>query len=550
MLSNAVVPFQLDDAACRWVVDTQGSLSLDLKLRQLLHVLCRDLSQTSLDSVVAQGVGGIHRLLSRPAEQLRSSAQYLQRRANIPLLLSGDLELSERFSMRTALPNQMGIAAAGGEAAALAGKIAASEGRALGFNWSFGPSLDLDINPANPVVNTRSFGNDVARVSQCATDWIVATQQRGMAAAGKHFPGDGVDHRDQHFVWSCNSLGLAQWRGSYGAVFKTAIDSGLMSIMASHITFDAYEAETGRMSSGLPASLNHALITDLLRGELGFEGVVISDSLSMAGFACLGDLSETIPASIAAGCDMLLFPDDVDATVAILKQAIEDGRLSMVRVDAAVGRVLEMKAALGLHKAADSDAGEDAEVSYAQDAADIVANSITLVRDDQAMIPLSAVTHRRILLLMPKLRESGSGPLPQLAVRQLLEAEGFEVHQHEPGMPLRIEDYDAAIYAIGDEAGSAKPSLSMPWSSLHGAFPDSMVRLWRKLPTAIISFGTPYYLHDAPECLTLINAYSPIIASQAAAVKVLLGRVPARGISPVAVTYRPLHQIIAALGSG
>jgi beta-N-acetylhexosaminidase len=537
-------PFNLDRVAIAWVDHWTATFTLQQKIRQLLHMLCRDLSQNSLDHVIAQQVGGAHRMLSRAPEQLRSSATYLQSKSVVPMLLSGDLELSERFSIYTALPNQMGVAAAGGDAALWAGRIAAREARELGFNWAFGPVLDLDLNPASAVVNTRSFGSEPDKVAANGTSWITGIQSEGLAATGKHWPGDGVDSRDQHLVTSCNSLEFAQWKRSCGKPFQAAIDAGVMSIMASHIRLDGYEAAKGQPFSWLPASLNRALTQDLLRSEMGFAGLVISEAAQMAGYTALGPPEMLLPDTLLAGCDMILFPEDVDEAVAILERAILGGRVPQTRIDEALRRVLATKAALGLHKQTESwastPATEERRRMHQEISRTIAQNSITLIRDDQAMLPLLPSGARRLLLLSPPRRESASGDLPSLVFDAMLREEGFSVETYVPGEPLEVINFDAALYVIGDEAGSAKPRLDMPWAQLHGPFPASMTRLWNKIPTAIISFGTPYYLHDAPECRTLINAYSPTVSSQRAVVDALVGRIPFKGSSPVDVEWRPI----------
>ena len=540
-------PFNLDRSAIDWVDHWSAEFTLQQKIRQLLHVLCRDLSQASLDEVIAQQVGGAHRMLSRGPEQLRASATYLQSRSVVPMLLSGDIELSERFSIYTALPNQMGIAAAGGDAALWAARIAAREARELGFNWAFGPVLDLDLNPASAVVNTRSFGSEPEKVAAHGTSWITVIQSEGLAAAGKHWPGDGVDSRDQHLVTSCNSLEFAQWKRSCGKPFQAAIDAGVLSIMASHIRLDGYETATGRPPSRLPASLNRALTQDLLRSEMGFAGLVISDAAQMAGYAALGPPETLLPQTLLAGCDMILFPEDIDEAVAILERSILDGRLPQTRIDQALRRVLATKATLGLHKRAESwapaPATEEQRREHQEISRIIAQNSITLIRDDQAMLPLLPSGAKRILLLSPARRESASGDLPRLVFDAMLREEGFSVETYVPGEPMDVNNFDAALYVIGDEAGSAKPRLDMPWAQLHGPFPASMTRLWSALPTAIVSFGTPYYLHDAPECRTLINAYSPTVSSQRAVVDALVGRISFRGSSPVDVEWRPTFKL-------
>jgi beta-N-acetylhexosaminidase len=532
-------PFSLDAAGLDWVKKTRAGLDLDRKLGQVMLPFCGDTSEAGLRPYLEQGVGGIFRPAATPVERHRAAAAFAAKESAIPLLQAADIEFSEKdsFGGGTPFPNAMGVAAAGDVLwAERMGRLAGREGRYAGINWTFTPVVDLDLNPGNAAVNTRSYGSDARRVAAIAAAYIGAIQAEGVAATAKHWPGDGVDQRDQHLVTSVNSLDVKAWRASFGLVFKAAIAAGVKCIMAGHIALPAWgKGEAGRL---LPAGLRAGLIEGLLREGFGFNGLVVSDALGMAGFEDAGPFSETVPMCLAAGCDVLLFPIDIAADKASLRRALDDGRLTVRRLDEAVTRVLALKASLGLHR----DAGLPGETErprlFASDehrgwSKEVAESLVTLVRDDQDLLPLSPTTHRRLLILRRDPRQGVSGPLPPLAVPDLLRDAGFDVTIHEPGKPIDAEAYDAAIYLLAEEGGAAKVFLHAQWAAMHGPFPGNMGRFWHRLPTAFVSFGTPYHAGEAPACKTVVNAYSPIRPVQEAVVAALTGRIPFAGKSPV-----------------
>ncbi|WP_216326476.1 glycoside hydrolase family 3 protein [Deinococcus aestuarii] len=546
-------PFFLDDEAQAWVARTRDSLSLDEKLAQLLVPISLRLDRAQLDRFLALGVGGVSRFATLDPGALRDSAEYLQGRSRVPLLLCTDLEGGELASVGgaagTPYPNQMAVAATDTPVFARRfGQVMGREGRAVGFNCTFSPVADLDLNPRNPIVNTRSFGSDRERVTAFCEAAIQAFQAEGVAACAKHWPGDGVDDRNQHLVTTENTLDLPGWEASYGAIYRRLIAAGVKTVMPGHITLPAYAHARGRPDEAdLPATLSPLLTITLLRDELGFNGVVISDATEMGGFTSQGPRRDLVPRVIAAGCDILLFPTDVERDLEALRRGVRDGRLGEARVEEAVTRVLALKASLGLHQ---STALPGADTLRAPEhlawAEECARQAVTLVRDTQQLLPLDPSRHRRLLVIRQPQRRNGLGfPLADLRIPDLLEQAGFEVMLYTPQAQVSSDLYDALLYVVAEEALMVTPDLRLDWVELHGNPFRAMERFWDVLPTAIISLGTPYYAHEAPRCPTLVNAYSPVLPVQEAVVRALTGQQPFLGVSPVDASsaLRPVQRL-------
>lgn len=541
----AAAPFNLDAAALAWVLSTFASLTPEQKLGQIMLPLCRDLSTAAIDAALAYHVGGIHRMPARDEAELRISGEHAQRNSAIPLLMSCDIEFSEKSSVKagTPFPNQMAIAAtADFTNAERMGTIAAREGGYLGFNVTWTPVADLCLNFRSNVVNTRAFGEDPGQVAQFVHAYHKGAGENGFARSIKHWPGDGLDDRDQHFATTHNSLPLEAWRQSFGAVYADAIADGVQVVMSGHITLKAYSQSLGdraRSPAHMPATLNADLNLGLLRGEYGYNGVIVSDATGMVGFEACGHRRDTVPACIENGCDILLFPNDISEDFGYLRDGLNDGRLSQGRVDDAVLRILALKASLGLHLTKGALPAEDqrphllGSAEHVEWSRAVSENAITLVKDTQNLLPLDPARHRHVLIAQFEERHSPSGPLPQLRVGEMLEAAGFEVTYHQRGQAIDPSAHDIGLYLVAEEGVSAKENLGPQWERLHGNFPHSMERLWAYMPTVFVSLGTPYLLYHMPECRTFVNGYAAVAPVQQALVDALTGLIPFAGTSPV-----------------
>lgn len=350
MVDVQAKPFHLSDAQAQWVARTLAGMSTEEKVGQLFLVMGGDYAPDVLADMVRRGrVGGVL-FRPEPAEVIRARYAPLDRAARIPLLKAANLEEGGAGAITdgTLFGWPMLVAASPDEEDATRfGRVCAAEGRSVGVNWTFSPVCDIDMNDLNPITNVRTCGSDPERVMRRTELFMRAVQESGMAACAKHFPGDGVDDRDQHLHPTYNLLSARRWRETYGRVYARLIDGGLMSVMAGHIVQPALEMEKNpslTFTDCLPGSLSRELLTDVLRGELGFNGVIATDATIMGGYCMAMERRRAIPTSIAAGCDMLVFTTGFDEDFAYLMEGVRSGLVSAQRLDDAVTRVLALKA--------------------------------------------------------------------------------------------------------------------------------------------------------------------------------------------------------------
>ena len=540
-------PFFLDDESISWVLKTKESLSVKEKIGQIFIPICSNYSNENFKRILRLRPGGIHRFLHADANTLRAAAKFLQKNTPIPLLMTTDLEFNcfNNLPEGTHLPTQLGVAATGDEAMARRmGIVAGREGRYCGFNCSFTPSVDVSVNFHSPSVGNLSFGDDPDTVAAMAVEYVKGIQLEGMAACAKHWPGDGMDDRDQHLVTSRNSMDMEQWRKTYGKVYRAVIDAGVKTIMSSHITLPEYFREKYPENTAdklLPGSISKELNLQLLRGEFGFNGLIFSDATSMAGLTSLGPREEIVPMVIEAGCDVFLFSVDDDLDLAFLMKGYDSGLLSKERLEDAVTRVLALKASLGLHrqqKTGDFLLPESERKSYFRSEenitweSEIAERSITLVKDTQGLLPLTPEKHRKILFIHDIKRDTADFG-PPLIIPSLMEDSGFEVSEYQEDTFVDPDIFNVILYLAARQSGFCKGKYRIDWDDLQWGQARGMNRYWHMIPTLFISMGNPYHLYEVPRCKTYINAYSPIVPVQKALVDALIGKKPFFGQSPV-----------------
>ena len=527
-------PFNLDDAAVLWVMRTKAGLTAPQKLGQLFVLLSRGLDPGGLDLLARVQPGGITRIFSGDrAAELGFMAQ-AKATAQVPLLVSADLEGS-RMSLPfgTEVPNPLALAAVDDvQASRSIVRIMAEEARAVGINWTFTPVLDINAAFRSPIVATRGFGSSVEVIERQALVQIAEFQANGVAATVKHWPGEGYDDRDQHLVTTINPLGMAEWEATFGRLYRAAIAAGVLSVMSAHIALPAFAGVEG-VEAFRPASVSRALNVDLLRGRLGFNGLIVSDATPMAGFGAWGPRAVMVPECIANGCDVVLFSDDIDADMGFVAAAIADGRISAERLDEALTRILGLKAALGLHLPQVVDPSRIGTAQNRAAARAVTARAPTLVKDVAGLMPLSLARHRRVLVVSGGIvLPFAPVPLP-FELPDMLRAEGFAVTLYAPGMAVSAADYDLMIYLFGEETLLTRGRIFLDWAEITGHSGAAMQRFWHEIPTVMISFGYPYYLYDAPRVPAMINAYATVPSMQAAVVDCLIGRAAFQGKSPV-----------------
>jgi beta-N-acetylhexosaminidase len=546
-LSLKAAPFHLNDEGIAWVRKTRDGLSTEAKLRQLfVHIsIGDDLDQARKLSLMVPG--GIHRFMGQSLDEAWAATRLMLEMNEIPLFITGDIEGGGHGSpAMLQFPNQLGLAAANDvELSARVLSAVCDEAKALGFNWSFTPVVDVNKEAGSAIVGTRSYGADVEKIIAQARVHIKTLQGHGIAATTKHWPGEGYDARDQHLVTTINPLGVEAWHEVFGRIYKKMIDDGVMTVMSAHIALPAYASKHGK--TGLeryrPASVSRLLNQNLLRDELGFNGLVVSDATPMGGLTAWDKRSICVPEVIENGCDIFLFSPNEEQDLKFMMDGLRDGRLSEQRLEDAVTRILGLKAALGLHKKslderlppladAKMKVKSQKNLDVAQAAAD---QSITLVKDTQALLPLNPAKHRRITLVHRGAPSMFPGMLrkPMSAFIDGLKESGFEISDFDPKNMPTPENTDLLLYVFAVESSLGLSHIYIDWKEEQQSLDGIMARFWNQVPTLMVSFGHPYYLRDAPRVPTYVNAYSTIEASQRAALSCIIGNQPFAGVSPV-----------------
>jgi beta-N-acetylhexosaminidase len=502
-------PFHLDDAALAWVEKTKASLTLDEKVRQLFVQISMGNDLAIIEAVMAGKPGGIHRFAgSDPAEAWKATRHALEL-AKVPPFVTGDLEGGGPApAFLTPMQSQLGLTAANDlELSRKSLEIMARETSALGYNWTFTPVVDINKAFQSAVVGTRSSGSDVDKILAQALVHVKTVQANGFAATAKHWPGEGYDQRDQHLVTTINPLTIEEWEATFGRLYRGLIDAGVMSVMSAHIAFPAWMEKAG-VPDGIeryrPASISSHLNEGLLRGHLGFNGLIISDATSMAGLGSFASPSTYAAEIIANGCDMFLFTQDFNRDQAAVLTGCQSGVISAQRLDDAVTRVLGLKAALGLHVKSIEDrmppmsealAGLRRSESLAI-ADQTTSKSITLVKDVRNILPLSPDRYKRVVLI-----DSGApSMLPFHAPKKVdvfakaLSERGFDVRPYDPeNLPttgkLRPVDLRAGNGILADPVAPLYRLAARAWrlrtgdEALLARHPDSDDLLWPPLPS-------------------------------------------------------------------
>ena len=544
-------PFYLTDEQVQWVENTYDSMSLEEKIGQLFCPIVFTKEEKELKELVeTKHIGG---MLYRegPGEELRQSHKILQDASKIPLLTASNLEYGGNGSAieGTYYGREMLAAATGDvERAYQLGKVSCSEGAAVGVNWSFAPVVDLDLNYHNPITNVRTFGSNLQTVIDMGKAYIRGAKEEGVATSVKHFPGDGVDERDQHLVTSVNALSCKEWNESYGKIYKEMIEAGTLTVMAAHIALPAYEEYFDQKPCEriLPATLSENLLKKLLREQLGFNGLIVTDATPMVGFCSAMDRATAVPLSIENGCDMFLFNRNMEEDFRLMREGHEKGILSDARLEEAVKRILATKAAM--HLPEKQEKGQlvlDASAldilnceTYDRWAKECADEGVTLVKDIQKLLPIDPKKHKRVLLEL-------MGDFPsnkrvcESFVREL-EARGFEVTVYEPEGFEVMEDsvesfksrYDLIFYVGNIETASNKTVSRLNWHTMFG-LGNNMPWMVHEMPALFVSVGNPYHLLDAPMIKTFVYGYCNSEYVIHAVVEKLCGDSEFKGKSPI-----------------
>ena len=536
-------PYYLKDEDIRWVEDTIASMTDEEKIGQLFVNMVTSRKPEDLENVVKNYHVGAIRYHNTSPEELYEQNRILQEHSRIPLLIASNCEAGGNGGVGGGTAVACGAATAAvddEETAYEVARIGAAESAAIGCNWNFAPVVDLLYNWRNTIVNTRSFGSDAELVLERCKAYMDGVHKSNLITCAKHFPGDGVEERDQHLVMGINDLDMDTWRQTFGRVYGGLIEHGLETVMVGHIALPAYERmkQPGIADQDIPpATLSHNVVTGLLREELGFNGLILTDASHMAGMICSRPRREQVPGAIAAGCDMFLFFNDPKEDLAYMKRGYEEGIITEERLQDALMRILGMKAHLGLHRKSRSGTlvperegllkvGCALHHELAKKAADA---SITLLKDTQNLLPVRPEEKPRIRLYYvesaPASRSSGRDSARQLVIEEL-EAAGFRVDVNESLYDLEdrevsvknltrmmergsVEDfkakYDAVFLFVNMKGYAQENNVRIRWSASHS---NEVPWLVKDVPTLGVSLNYTNHLIDLPMIPTFINAYA------------------------------------------
>ena len=468
----------------------------------------------------------------------------MQKLSPVPLIVGSDFErgASMRVSNTTKFPHNMAYAAARNlDASRYEGLQTAREARTMGIHWIFAPVADVNNNPDNPIINIRSYGEQASEVADHVGAYIDGAHSDPgfkVLVTAKHFPGHGDTNTDSHMGLSVISGDRARLDAVELVPFKAAVAHGVDAIMTGHLAVPALEPEE------VPATVSKAILTDLLRKEMGFQGLIVTDAMDMRGLTSKFAAGEAAVKALEAGADVLLMPSNPDLAIKGVVAAVTSGRLPLSRLEQSVAKLLEAKVRLGLNKKRGVEIelmsnildSPEAE-AFAQAEAD---RAVTLVKNDKDMFPLTgARTAQTCLYVLSESRRGKQGlkMLEQVAAR----APEVKATLFDPELPAEV--FQGAVEQA--QGGACKSVIVAAFvtiseyrgnTALAGGYPAFMdALLASKLPVALIALGNPYLLRSFPGVAAYATTYSPSVTSEMSAVKALFGEMKLTGRLPVTI---------------
>ena len=545
----------LTSAASAWVESTLRKMTVDEKIGQLLFTTYHG-SLTSTDSpayeqllhdvqdlhvggfiVVTHGSPlGIVKSQAYPTAVL---ANQLQAKSKLPLLIGADFErgTAMRYDEGTSFPTAMAVAAGGyPKDAYTMGKITALEARATGVQWVYAPDSDVNNNPGNPIINTRSFGENPHRVAEFVSAFVKGVEDNGALATAKHFPGHGDTAADSHIDLPTIPASRERLEHLELVPFRAAITAGVDTIMTGHLSVPALESDPNT-----PATLSPKILQGLLRKELGYQGLIVTDAMDMGGITVRYAPGEAAVRAVAAGVDCVLMPPVPDAAFEALQGAVKSGRISKERLDESVRRILQAKARLGLYKNRLVDVNalnhKFGSVAWQKEAQEISDRGVTLLRDTPHRLPLDGTKPSRALLLA---FYADPEPYPgedlerELRTRfdsvTTLRADTRFVNAGILRLPP-TDSYDMAIVAFFVRVSDRKGNVDVPPE--QAALAEQVYKTGK--PVITVGFGSPYLIERFPQAETWLGAFGISDVAQISVARALFGEIPVRGHLPVTV---------------
>lgn len=483
----------------------------------------------------------------------------LQRESKLPLLFAADFErgLAMRLLGATNFPHAMAFGADGNiEDAETFGLITGQEARAIGVHWNFFPDADVNSNPVNPIINTRSFGEDPKQVGDLASAYIKGAHQAGMLTTVKHFPGHGDTATDSH-------LGVASVNGDRAHLdsielppFRQAIAAGVDAVMVAHVTVPALDSDPNHV-----ATISPSIVSDLLEQQLGFKGLVVTDALDMAGLTHLfaNDIGREAVEAFKAGNDLLIIPPDLGACYASMLKAVRSGEISKQRLDRSVLKILKIKGELGLNKSRTVDlntiantVGKPENLAFGQQVAD---SAVTLVRDNGKVLPLKSMgttkaglpymtreeTHNQVVavLFSDDVRTESGRAFGREFRTRIPDARVIYVDPRiaagMSGEVLKaVDEAQIVVTAVYVIPTAGKIGNSVAVADATGTLLQQILDHAEE-KTAVVAMGNPYVASDFPKIENYMCTFSNATVSEVAAIKALFGETPIRGHLPVTI---------------
>jgi beta-N-acetylhexosaminidase len=568
-------PIKQTESGNKWAEKTLRKLSVEEKVGQLFMIWCRagflnvenpEYVQL-VDSMRKYHVGSFAMTVHVDGPFLLRSEPYeaaellnrLQRESKLPLLFAADFErgVAIRLMGATNFPHAMAFGADGKLAdAENFGRITAIEARAVGVHWNFFPDADVNSNPANPIINTRSFGEDPKQVGDLVSAYIKGAHEGGMLTTVKHFPGHGDTATDSHLGVASVNVDRSHLDTIELPPFKQAIAAGVDSVMVAHVTVPALDSDPNHV-----ATISPTVVSDLLEKDLGFKGVVVTDALDMAGLTHLfaNDIGRAAVEAFKAGNDLLIIPADLPASYNSMVKAATSGEISKERLDRSVLKILKLKASLGLNEARAVDLntlattiGKPQDMAFGQQVAD---SAITLVRDSGKVLPLKSKgtakgglpymsreeTHNQNLavLFSDDVRTDSGRAFGREFRARIPDARVIYVDPRIAGgmtdeVLKAVDEAQTVVTGVYVIPTAGKIGNSMAMADATGALLQQMLdRAAGKM--AVVAVGNPYLATDFPKVETYMCTFSNASVSEVAAVKAMFGEIPIRGHLPVTI---------------
>jgi beta-N-acetylhexosaminidase len=559
----------------KWAAKTLRSLTVEEKIGQVFMIWCRA-SFLNVESpeylqwleamkkyhvgsfAMSVHVDGPFLLRTEPYEAAELLNR-LQKESKLPLLFAADFErgTSTRLLGTTNFPHAMAFGADGSlPDAEMFGRITAQEARAIGVHWNFFPDADVNSNPANPIINTRSFGEDPKQVGDLVTAYIKGAHEAGMLTTVKHFPGHGDTATDSHLGVASVNVDRAHLDSIELPPFRQAIAAGVDSVMVAHVTVPALDPDPNHV-----ATISPAVVSDLLEKQLGFKGLIVTDALDMAGLTHLfaNDIGRAAVEAFKAGNDLLIIPADLGASYESMLKAVRAGEISQERLDHSVLKILKIKGGLGLNKsrtvdlgAIDTAVGKPENIAFGQQVANA---AITLVRDNGKVLPLKSKgtakaglpymtreeTHNQVVavLFSDDVRTESGRAFGREFRTRIPDARVIYVDPRiAAGMSDEVlkavdeaQTVVAAVYVIptAGNIGNAMGMADATGTLLQQVLDHAAGK------TAVVAMGNPYLASDFPKIENYMCTFSNATVSEVAGIKALFGEIPIRGHLPVTI---------------